>query len=61
MWRTYDNSWTNFYKWKKEIIICKSKREKIEKLKAEMNKAVAAQEFEQAAVIRDKIKELENK
>ena len=33
--------------------------EKIEKLKAEMNKAVAAQEFEQAAKIRDEIKALE--
>lgn len=36
-----------------------TKEEKIEKLKAQMNDAVAKQEFEQAAKIRDEIKALE--
>ena len=36
-----------------------TKEEKIEKLKAAMNEAVAAQNFEDAAKIRDEIKALE--
>ena len=36
------------------------KENPIEKLKKELEKAIADQEFEQAAVLRDKIKEIEN-
>ena len=39
--------------------VFETKEERIEKLKTQMNDAVAKQEFEQAAKIRDEIKALE--
>ena len=44
---------------RKDILDEETVQEKIEKLKVQMNEAVAKQEFEQAAKIRDKIKALE--
>ena len=44
---------------KLNVFVDKTTEEKIEKLRAAMNEAVAKQEFEEAAKIRDEIKTIE--